>query len=67
MSKSTEISLDYFSKALVLWGYGWKSRKWKKNGEVFNQWRDPHSGLWYGKKTAMKILETQLLDQLNLK
>ena len=53
--------------AFVLWEYGWKRRKWKTNGKAFNQWRDPHSGLWYGKKVAMKILETQAFYQLNLK
>lgn len=67
MSKSIDFSLDHFSKAFVFWGYGWKCRKWKNNGKTFTQWRDPHSGLWYGKKAAMKLLETQALDQLNVR
>ena len=67
MSNSADRSLDHFSKVFILWGSGWKRRKWKTNGKAFSQWRDPHSGLWYGKKAAMKILEAQALDQLNLK
>ena len=67
MSISTNLSLDPFFKAFVFWTYGWKRRKWKMNGKAITQWRDPHSGLWYGKKAAMKILEIQALDQLNLK
>ena len=67
MFKSIDLSLDHFSKAIVLWGYGWKRRKWKTNGKTFSQWRDPHSGLWYGEKVAIKILETQALDELNSK
>ena len=67
MFKSSDLSIDYFSKAFVFWAYGWERRKWKTNSKAFTQWRDPHSGLWYGKKAAMKILEAQALDQLNLK
>ena len=67
MFKSIDLSLDHVSKAFILWGYGWKRRAWKTNGKAITQWRDPHTGLWYGKKAAMKLLETQVLDQLNLK
>ena len=66
MSNSTDFSLDHFSKTFILWGYGWKRRKWKHNGKAFTQWRDPQSGHWYGKKTSIKILKVQALEQLNI-
>ena len=57
--------LDF--NALVLWGSGWKRRNWKTNGQAFTPWSDPPSGLRYGPKVAIKIFETQALDQLKLK
>jgi hypothetical protein len=58
--------IDKLYKGIVLWGYGWKSRKWSCNGEAVIQWRDPLSGLWYSEKMAVKLLKIQLLDELNL-
>ncbi len=59
--------IDHLYNATFLWGYKWKSRKWRCNGEPVIQWSDPFSGLWYSERMAVKLLKIQLLDELNLK
>ena len=59
--------IDQLSKILLLSGYGWRRRSWGCIGEPVIQWCDPHTGLWYSEKMAVKLLKIQLLDELNLK
>lgn len=56
------IAGKYFTSVL-LWGYGWKSRECSHYDEYYSQWRDPFSGMWYRRPTAMKLLKTQVMDE----
>ncbi len=58
-----ERKFDHFFKATMLWGHGWKRRRWMSQRVPVIQWQDPLTGLWYGKKTALKLLRVQLLDE----
>ena len=60
-------NLRRVSKMIVLWGYGWKRRKWMSNSVFITQWRDPHTGIWYKQKAAIKLLKIQAMDQLKRK
>lgn len=67
MISALQKRIDQLYKAIFLSGYGWKSRKWRSNGEPVMQWSDPLTGLWYSEKMAVKLLKIQLLDELDLK
>ena len=60
-------NLRQANKIFVLWGHGWKRRTWMSNRMPVTQWCDPHTGLWYAQKTAVKLLKVQAMDQLHLK
>ncbi len=67
MMKYIENKIDHWYKAFILWGYDWKCRQWAYQNQPVIEWQDPLTGLWYREKTAIKLLEKQLLDQLDLK
>ena len=59
--------INQIKTAFLLWGSDWKCRKWMHHRQSIKQWRDPYSGLWYDKKTALKLMKMQALEQLHLK
>jgi hypothetical protein len=67
MMKLIESKIDHWYKAFILWGYDWKRRQWMSQNQTVTEWQDPWSGLWYQEKTAMKLLEKQLLALLDVK
>ena len=67
MNASIERFINRLSTAIILKSYGWVRRKWRQNNEPVTQWQDPHTGIWYSNKAALKIAKVQALDQLDLK
>ena len=67
MNASIERFINRLFTAIILKSYGWVRRKWMQNNEPVMQWQDPHTGIWYSNKAALKIVKVQALEQLDLK
>lgn len=66
MNASIERFFNHLSTIIILKTYGWTRREWMRNNEPVPQWQDPQTGIWYSSKMALKIVEVQALEYLDL-
>ena len=55
--------LSHWFFDVLLRGSGWKRRKTIRLSLPSYQWQDPFTGLWYGEKTAVRLLKVQAMDE----
>jgi hypothetical protein len=53
-----------FIGAFVLWTNGWRRRKCRQYQELYIEWKDPESGLWFSEGVAMKLAMARARDQV---
>lgn len=61
MNAMIQTGLQTCLHGFLLRGYGWQTRKRVVAGASRREWRDPHSGHWYGARQAMAILNVQII------
>lgn len=59
MRKSIHMNLIRLRRAILLWGCGWKRRRFITCSRPVIEWQDPMSGMWLHEDAALRVALVQ--------